>query len=315
MGIKSMRRQELSLFNFSLVIVLVNTLINILAIRGIEKLPIEYVEYINGAISISRFMFLTAILMSFAGIGVIKEYSYGDSFVKVKTYGRNILVVNLLILLYLIFIWQTKNNYIIFQSTLNMFVYSIPMTISWIAYRLTKLDRKAEWQKSCGTYNVNENKNSFFWRFNIHYKKPSRVFTRTDILQEWGVWFIFNWVILLVIITSVKAKGLTLDMVINKYSILPTIFIGLCFIKPVLFIIDLFFNSVVVLDGECTGLVEKSRHRSNKVDYEYIVTNYDVKKEVKFTTSNPLYFKEGDNVRVYYTLLSKRLLTHHSSNK
>lgn len=316
MGIKSMRRQELSLFNFSLGLVLVNTLINVLAFRGIEKLPIEYVEYINEAISISRFMFVTAILMSFAGIGVIREYSSGNSFVKViKDYGRNILVVNLLILLYLIFIWQNKNEYIIFQSSLNMFVYSIPMTISWIAYRSTKLDRKTAWQKSCGIYNANENKNSFFWRFNIHYKKPSRVFTRTDILQEWGVWFIFNWVIFLVIITSIKAKGVTLDMIINKYSILPTVLIGICFIKPVLFLIDVLFNSVVVLDGECTGLVEKSRHRSSKVDYEYIITNYNVKKEVKFTTSDPLYFKEGDAVRVYYTFLSKRLMTHHSRNK
>lgn len=184
----------MSLFNFSLVIVLVNILTNILAIRGIQKLPIEYVEYINGVISISRFMFVTAILMSFAGIGVIREYSSGNSFVKIKNYGRNILVVNLLILLYLIFVWQTKNEYIIFQSSLNMFVYSIPMTISWIAYRVTKLDRKTAWQKSCGIYNVNENKNSFIWRFNIHYKKPSRVFNRTDILQEWGIWFIFNWI-------------------------------------------------------------------------------------------------------------------------
>lgn len=314
MGIKSMRRQELSLFNFSLIIVLFNMLINILATRGIEKLPIEYVEYINGALSIFRFMFISAILISFAGIGVIREYSSGDSFAKVKEYGRNILVVNLMLLLYLVLVWQTKNDYIIFQSAMNMFVYSIPMTFSWIAYRSTKLDRKIAWQKSCGIYNAHEDKNSYLWRFNLHYKKPDRVFTRTNILQEWGVWFILNWVILLVIITSIKAKGFTLDLFTNKYYILPVLLVGLYYIKPVLFIIDLLFNSVVVLDGECTGYFEKSRHKSNKVDYEYIITNYNFKKEVKFTTSTPLYFKEGDNVRVHYTLLSKRLMSGSPNN-
>lgn len=302
MGIKSNSKSILRKFYFSLVWLLISVGINYLLIM--EPEIAEFAEdYVT--IGILSFLILIGFMKIFDGIDNIRNYPSDDTLVEILVFGEKLLLINLISVIGSIFIWINTRGIIIKQAAICLFLYSIPITLSWVEYQLSKEGMDTEFKK----------RNTFFWRFNSYYKKPESRFRRVDIIHQWGYWFIGYWIIGLGFIWVAKVEGMNLLGLDAVFYDFPVIIIAIFFIRPVLFIIDLLFNLVVVLDGECTGYYEKiSKSRSGNISirYVYIITNYSEEAEVKFTTYQPLYFYKGNNVRVYYTMFSKRLMNHRS---
>ncbi|MCY6356194.1 hypothetical protein [Clostridium sp. ZS2-4] len=288
MGIKRDRRELHIYIYICIFFILVNLILN-----GLIILNLIDNKIIEDLINVFGFLKVISIFIIVFGVFKDTEYNLEYSFKKIFKKNSYMFIFNIALLSYFLIINTLIDDKLINSSAFNALFFSILLTVLWFYDELLKTDRKTAWQKSCGTYK--EYKNTFFWRCKVSFLDIEKSFTRKEILRLSNKGILSMYLIASVTVL-ILSKGINILVIVTL-------------IKPVLFLLDITFTLASSIEGECTDYYIKSRGRSGGSSYYiYIITNYEKKKEVKFTSNEELLFCEGDCIKVYYTLLSKIIL-------
>lgn len=299
MGNKSEKREALDYFYLFAALTGINAAAHITSILGYSF------EIITFVASTSFTFRILALIIAIVLLFRLKAYSFQDIKSGSKENGSLVFIINLLLLVYVLVITRKMGVSIASTTAVNMLLFSVPMSVAWVSNKLLKTDRQTDWLKAVGGYEENVDKRNFFWRFKLDFSHLDKSISRKNLIEDYASWFLMNMVFFLIAIISISQS-------FENYSKISLIFLILIFAKPLLFTLDLIFNLSASLEGECIGFYEHtSRNNSRRLYYTYIVTNYKRKVEVKLVTDKLQFFQEGEYVKIYYTLLSRRILKSH----
>lgn len=299
LGNKSERREASDYFYMFTTFLLINAVVHFFSLTGHSS------EIITLVVNISLNCRLLALAITIVLLFKLKAYSLNEvEKSSILKKGNLLFIINLLLLFYALVITRKTGSSLTSTSAFNMLFFSVSMTVAWVTDKLLNTNRQTAWQKVVGNYEENEDKRNFLWRFKLDFTHLDKSISRKDLLEAYS-----NWCLLYLVFFVIGLISFTKGF--RYYNLISLTFLILIFARPLLFILDLIFNLSASLEGECIGFYTHSKKNSSRYTYTYIVTNYKRKIEVRFTTEEEQFFQEGELVKIYYTLLSRRILKSH----
>jgi hypothetical protein len=298
LGSKREKREALDYFYLFAAFTGINAAAHVASLIGYRS------ELISLVISTSFNFRILGLIIAVVLLFKLKGLNFQDIKKGSSKNGNLIFIVNLLLLGYVLLITRKMGVSLSSTSAINMLFFSVPMSIALVSEKLLKSDRQSQWLKEVGAYDENVDKRNLFWRFKLDFSHLDSRISRKSLLEANGRWFFMNVVFFVIALSSIS-QGF------RYYNKISLIFLIIIFAKPLLFVIDLIFNLSASLEGECIGFYEHRKRNSHRYYYSYIVTNYKRKIEVKFFTEEEQFFQEGEYVKIYYTLLSRKILKSH----
>lgn len=243
---------------------------------------------IKNSIEISILPLIIAVILAITNlkINVDEErlFEINQSMLKYK-------VFNLIFIVYIIFSLFILRDKMVVISALIMEVSFICIYIIKRKIKSIELtDIQLKWRKAFEYPEAVDKESNLFWRLKPKFSPHVKVSFKERVK---GIRFIY------IMFLLIWWRGS-----IDFFSIL----IILLSSKELIYLLEVPLGLYTKTTGLCTGVVEKSRSKSNRVYYEVYVTDYENNNEVVFKVDEYCYIKERDTVTIIHGAISKKVI-------
>ena len=245
--------------------------------------------------SVNSFTFIPLIFIAIVSLVGTKQVQSEDIRLEAEEKIRFLNIPNIIFIIYIVvaFMFLRDRNAIISSFIMESF-YILIIIITKNIYMLQMQEkRQLEWKKNWEQPNHSDMESNVLWRLKVWFSPHEYVPFSERWIEPFRILFDFLWVAIL------------LQQPFSFISLLFSVFV----IPDLLSIVEALLGLQTSMTGICTGVTQTTRGRSLRICYIVYVTDYENKREIKFTLYEPYcYVNELDRVVVVHGVFSKHVM-------
>lgn len=272
--------------------IIMNLLVYIIpAISGV------YINIPDGIImtSVNAFTFMPLIFITIVSVVGTKKVQSDDIRAEADEKFRFLNIPNIIFIVYIaIALMFLKDRNAIVASFIMEILYLLITIMTKNIYMLQMQEkRQLDWKKNWEQPDHEGRESNVLWRFKVWFSPHEHVPFSERWIAPFRILFDFLWIAIL------------WQQPFSWISLLFSVFV----IPDLLSIVEALLGLQTSMTGICTGVTQTTQGRSSRICYIVYVTDYENKREIKFTIYEPYCcVNELDRVVVVHGIFSKHVM-------